>query len=129
MKNALLTVLSLFAIPLCTMTKLDGKGGFVYKPSGDHFPHNAVVVLPSKFAGVSVSVAIQDAKGKTLAVCPLKSDGVCKPGQTECLGRPTYLCSHSGGTLGKTHKVIYVRVRTAKSCQVWTIQHPERRAD
>jgi hypothetical protein len=129
MKHALLTLLWLLAIPLCTMTKLDGLGGFVWKPSGAHFPHNAVVVLPSKYAGVQASVAIQDAKGNTLAVCPLKSDGVCKPGQTECLGRPTYLCSHSGGTLGKAHRTVYVRVRTSKRCDVWTIRHPERRAD
>lgn len=112
----------------CHPASLDGPGGFVYKPSGDHFPHNAVVVLPHRFVGVPANVAVQGANGATLAVCPLKSDGVCKPGQ-ECLGRPTYLCSHSGGTLGKSHRLIYVRVRTTKSCERWTIKKPERRAD
>lgn len=112
----------------CQPMKLDGPGGFVFKPTGDHFKTNAVVVLPHRFVGVSASVAVQDAKGHTLAVCPLKSDGVCHPGQ-ECLGRPTYLCSHSGGTLGKAHRIVYVRVRTSKRCEVWTIKKPERRAD
>jgi hypothetical protein len=128
MKHALLTLLSLLAIPLCTMTKLDGLGGFVWKPQGDHFKTNAVVVLPHRFVGVPANVAVQDGKGSTLAVCPLKSDGICRQGQ-ECLGRPTYLCSHSGRTLGKAHRVVYVRVRTAKNCERWTIRRPERRAD
>lgn len=35
MKNDLRTPFWLLAIPLCTMTKLDGLGGFVWKPQGD----------------------------------------------------------------------------------------------
>lgn len=47
-------------------TKLDGPGGFLWKPVSDS-NGKLVVLLPPKLAGQAKSVEVQDASGKTLA--------------------------------------------------------------
>ena len=107
----------------------DGKGGFVWKPQGDHFPKNAVVVLPKKYAG-SASHVVLFHGDRFLYKCPLKSGGICQRGQHECLGRPTFLCPHSGGKLLKLFGDITVRADIRnKQCETFAIADPSKRVD
>lgn len=116
------------AILVCLIANpKDGKGGFVFKVSGDHFPSSAVPVLPRKFVGGEAKVSVW-ASGKRVSSCKLKSSGIC-PGNPECLGRPTYLCPKSGRTYRRLYRSITIRARDSKGCTSWFIENPAKRVD
>jgi len=77
--------------------KLDGPGGFLWKPVSDS-NGKLVVLLPPKLAGQAKSVEVQDASGKTLAKGRYTGDANG--------GRPHFRFDKPGAAFGNDVRVV-----------------------
>lgn len=77
--------------------KLDGPGGFLWKPVSDS-NGKLVVLLPSKLAGQAKSVEVQDASGRTLAKGRYTGDANG--------GRPHFRFDKPGAAFGQDVRVV-----------------------
>lgn len=77
--------------------KLDGPGGFLWKPVSDS-NGKLVVLLPPKLAGQAKSVEVQDASGKTLAKGRYTGDANG--------GRPHFRFDKPGAAFGSDVRVV-----------------------
>lgn len=108
----------------------DGYGiGFTWKPLAEHWPV-ALVLLPSRFVQHTRAVKLYTMKGKNVGPMTMKGDGVCEPGQKECLYRPSFKGSMSGLAYARRYKAIMVKVwGDDNKCYIYPVSKPWQRVD
>lgn len=111
-------------------------GRFIWKPTGAHFPGNAVIVTPRYYSPVPPKVALLSGDGNTLfEYAKLKSKGDCGSNK-ECLFAATFLTRLNGGSYRRGYGQIIVRLTQrsedtgpAKQCRYYVISNPGNRAE
>lgn len=102
-----------------------GGMGFTYKANAAHFRW-ALAILPSSFVQNWTSVGVYTVRGKLINGMRMKGDGVCLPGMTECVRRPSFLGTQSGQEYQTKYKQIVIKAwkRKPKQCWYWLIKKP-----
>lgn len=108
----------------------DGVGhGFTWKPLGAHWPV-AVMVLPERFVNHTRSVGVYNMKGRFIGPMTMKGDGVCAPGQKECVYRPSFKGTLSGQAYRRRYGAIMIKAySTEGKCYLYPVTRPWQRVD
>jgi hypothetical protein len=94
-------------------------GGFLWKPTAEHYQGLVIVTLPR---GDVKRVQIHDTKGKLVRVPPFRSQGDAGDAWAD------YGCS--GACYQRKYGSVFVRLyRKNGSCVAYLIQRPKRRSD
>ena len=127
--------------PGCTLqSTVDDRseGRFIFKPNGNHFPNNSVILAPRCYyvksrrtSPINVDVYTADGSQK-IEHAKIKSSGFC-PGNPECLGASTFLTSHNGSFYKRQYSSVLIKIKpTAKGtrcgCSYYAVSDPSRRA-